>query len=124
MSTPAPSSRQYLKSHPWLTFTLNLRPAPVSLWVLLGECQSKCEHIAGVPLRPNIAQLLQLLYLASGRGYFFPRYGRVAEVRGKSIAIDTPDNFVIYLPDLVEMAINDQKQKEAGRSQNVRPTVS
>jgi Fic family protein len=64
-NTPA-ISRQYSKSHSWLTFSLDLRQAPASLWVLLGECQSKCEHIAGVPLRPAEAQRLYLLYLAKG----------------------------------------------------------
>lgn len=33
---------------------------------MLGECQSKCEHIAGVPLRPDTAARMQLLYLAKG----------------------------------------------------------
>jgi Fic family protein len=37
-----------------------------SSWVKLGECQSKCEHIAGVPLRPATAQYLHSLYLAKG----------------------------------------------------------
>jgi Fic family protein len=36
------------------------------LWTLLGECQSKCEHIAGIPLRPDVAEKLHHLYLAKG----------------------------------------------------------
>jgi Fic family protein len=32
----------------------------------LGECQSKCEHIAGVPLIPAVAERLHQLYLAKG----------------------------------------------------------
>lgn len=58
--------RQYEKTHPWITFSLDLRPAPARLWLILGECQSKCEHIAGVPLRPATAQYLHQLYLAKG----------------------------------------------------------
>ena len=34
--------------------------------MLLGEVQSKCEHIAGVPLRPATAEMLHRLYLAKG----------------------------------------------------------
>jgi len=34
--------------------------------MLLGEAASKCEHIAGVPLRPATAQMLHRLYLAKG----------------------------------------------------------
>ncbi len=62
----ATARRQFEASHPWLTFSLDLRPAPVKLWMLLGECQSKCEHIAGTPLRPATAKQLHLLYLAKG----------------------------------------------------------
>jgi Fic family protein len=31
-----------------------------------GECHSKCEHIAGVPLRPDVAADVHLIYLAKG----------------------------------------------------------
>ncbi|MCC6745071.1 MAG: Fic family protein, partial [Acidobacteria bacterium] len=32
----------------------------------LGEARSKCEHIAGVPLKPAVAERLHRLYLAKG----------------------------------------------------------
>lgn len=56
----------FKETHPWLKFEVDLRRAPISLWILLGECQSKCAHIAGVPLRPETAQELYQLYLAKG----------------------------------------------------------
>jgi Fic family protein len=58
--------REYERSHPWITF--GFRPATISerLWMALGEAQSKCEHIAGVPLKPEIADKLHRLYLAKG----------------------------------------------------------
>jgi Fic family protein len=34
--------------------------------MMLGECQSKCEHLAGVPLRPDVAHELHAVYLAKG----------------------------------------------------------
>ncbi len=58
--------RKYLKTHRWLTFELDLKIAPPRLWALLGECKSKCEHIAGVPLRPDIARKMHEMYLAKG----------------------------------------------------------
>ncbi|HXK07452.1 MAG TPA: Fic family protein [Verrucomicrobiae bacterium] len=58
--------RSYESSHPWLNFTLDLRRVPWDLWVMLGECQSKCEHIAGTPLRPDVSRLLHSVYLAKG----------------------------------------------------------
>jgi Fic family protein len=56
----------YLKTHPWITFRADLREAPAELWMLLGECQSKCEHISGVPLKPAVAKHLNQVYLAKG----------------------------------------------------------
>lgn len=58
--------RRYLKTHPWITFRAHLERAPVSLWLLLGEARSKCEHVAGVPLQPEIAKDLFTMYLVKG----------------------------------------------------------
>ena len=58
--------RTYERTHPWIRFEVDLRQAPVSLWMLVGEAISKCEHLAGVPLMPETAQRLHLLYLAKG----------------------------------------------------------
>ncbi|MCZ7626790.1 MAG: hypothetical protein C3F12_13340 [Candidatus Methylomirabilota bacterium] len=58
--------RTWKQTHPWLTFSVDLSRAPSRLWIMLGECQSKCEHIAGVPLRPDTAKKLYQLYLAKG----------------------------------------------------------
>ena len=58
--------RPYEQSHPWLKFGLNLASAPVSLWMLLGEARSKCEHICCVPLLPETATKLNQLYLVRG----------------------------------------------------------
>lgn len=57
---------EYQKTHPWLTFRLKLQEAPPVFWAVLGECQSKCEHLAGVPLRPAVAQQMHYVYLAKG----------------------------------------------------------
>lgn len=58
--------KTYERTHPWITFQLDLRAAPYELWLLLGEARSKCEHLAGAPLEPETAQRLHLLYLAKG----------------------------------------------------------
>ncbi|MBI4211971.1 MAG: Fic family protein [Deltaproteobacteria bacterium] len=54
------------KTHPWITFRIDLRNVKPKLWLLLGEAASKCEHVAGVPLRPGTADMLHQLYLAKG----------------------------------------------------------
>lgn len=59
-------ARQFEKTHPHLSFRADLSGAEPQLWIMLGECQSKCEHIARVPLRPDTAQRLSTVYLAKG----------------------------------------------------------
>src|ERR1700740_2228323 len=59
-------SRTYERTHSWINFTLDLRRLPSERWMVLGECRSKCEHIAGVPLRPDLDQQLHAVYLAKG----------------------------------------------------------
>ncbi len=58
--------RPFETSHPWLTFRLDTQSIPAPIWMLLGEARSKCDHLAGVPLRPDTAQRLNQLYLAKG----------------------------------------------------------
>jgi len=68
MSTAAvlTQTRQYEQTHPWINFKLDLGRLDSRTWMLLGEAQSKCEHIAGVPLKPETSQLLHLVYLSKG----------------------------------------------------------
>lgn len=58
--------RTFEKTHPWIKFELDLRRFDHELWMALGEAESKCEHIAGVPLQPATAEKLHLMYLAKG----------------------------------------------------------
>jgi len=58
--------RTYEKTHPWLTFSANLSRAPVDLWLMLGQCQSKCEHIRDAPILPGTAKEFLQVYLAKG----------------------------------------------------------
>jgi Fic family protein len=57
---------EYLKSHPWIKFQLRLPSADYRLWLRLGEIASKCEHLAGVPLRPDVADELHKVFLVKG----------------------------------------------------------
>jgi Fic family protein len=58
--------RSYEKTHPWLTFGFNTERLSQRTLLLLGEAYSKCNHIAGVPLKPATAVNLHQLYLAKG----------------------------------------------------------
>jgi len=54
------------ESHPWLSFKLRIPLDDYRLWMQLGEIASKCEHLAGVPLRPDVAAELHRVFLAKG----------------------------------------------------------
>jgi Fic family protein len=60
------SKRTFLRTHPWINFSLNLRQADPKFWMMVGEARSKCEHIAGIPLQPQTAEQLYRVYLAKG----------------------------------------------------------
>ena len=47
--------RAYERTHPWISFNIDLTKAQARFWMALGEAQSKCEHVAGIPLRPDTA---------------------------------------------------------------------
>lgn len=66
MALERDKNRTYLGTHPWINFRLDLRAATSRFWMMIGEARSKCQHIAGVPLRPEIAQKLYLVYLSKG----------------------------------------------------------
>jgi len=66
LTTHVPESLSFQTTHPWLTFTISLESAPPSFWMAVGECQSKCEHLAGMPLAPQIDKHLHQVYLAKG----------------------------------------------------------
>lgn len=59
-------TRAYQDSHPWITFQIDLGRLTHDIWILLGEIGSKCEHISGVPLRPETAAELYKVYLSKG----------------------------------------------------------
>jgi len=60
------SERAYSESHPWITFQVDLSRSGPEFWMMLGEARSKTEHLANSLLRPEVAQAMQLLYLAKG----------------------------------------------------------
>jgi Fic family protein len=60
------TDRTFQKTHPWITFSVNLKEAPFHLWMDLGAIQSKIEHVANSLLAPDFAKRLHNLYLAKG----------------------------------------------------------
>jgi Fic family protein len=59
--------RDYERTHPWIDFRAtdvnDIRPRH---WMLVGEARSKCEHLAGAPLKPDVAKQLYQVTLVKG----------------------------------------------------------
>lgn len=58
--------RTFERSHPWITFQVDLRRAPAPLWLLLGEASAMCERIARAPVRPSVSREMHRVYFAKG----------------------------------------------------------
>jgi Fic family protein len=60
------ASRDYLRTHPWISFRLDLTHAPWTFWNCVGEAHSKCRHLAKTPLPPALAKQMEKVHLAKG----------------------------------------------------------
>jgi cell filamentation protein, protein adenylyltransferase len=58
--------REYQRTHPHISFSLDLRRPLPSLWILLGEAKSKAQHVARTLLAPDRAHELMVVYLTKG----------------------------------------------------------
>ncbi|MGH3420050.1 MAG: hypothetical protein ACRDOD_10735, partial [Streptosporangiaceae bacterium] len=59
--------RQYELTHSWIDFRVtDINDVQARHWMLLGEARSKCEHLAGAPLKPAIAAHLYEVTLVKG----------------------------------------------------------
>jgi Fic family protein len=60
------AEREYLGSHPQITFKVDLSRSSPALWALLGEAKSKSEHVAMALLSPSTSRELLSVYLTKG----------------------------------------------------------
>lgn len=58
--------RDYMATHPWIDFSFDLRKLEWLTYFRTGEAMSKCEHIAGAALMPEVSSRLHLIYLVKG----------------------------------------------------------
>lgn len=54
------------EQHPFISFEFDTRTLTSSMWLDMGEAMSKCQHLAGVPLKPARAEEMGSVYLARG----------------------------------------------------------
>lgn len=59
--------RLYEDTHPWINFqATDINEVQPRHWMLLGEARSKCEHLAGAPLKPDVGKKLYEVTLVKG----------------------------------------------------------
>ena len=59
--------REYERTHPWIDFkATDVNDVQPRHWMLLGEARSKCQHLAGAPLQPDVADQLYKVTLIRG----------------------------------------------------------
>src|ERR1700722_3011 len=59
--------RRYEGSHSWINFqATDINEVRPRHWMLLGEARSKCEHLAGAPLKPDVGKKLFEVPLVKG----------------------------------------------------------
>ena len=59
--------RDYERTHPWIDFrATDVNDIQPRHWMLVGEARSKCEHLAGAPLKPDVAKQLYQVTLVKG----------------------------------------------------------
>ena len=83
--------REYLKTHPWITFDIPTAEARPVFWMLLARAQAKVEDISRAPLYPDTAKELAKISLARGvlattaiEGNTLTEDEVIAELDGKS----------------------------------------
>lgn len=54
------------KTHPWITFELNMERVDFNIWIQLGQVKATCEYISGIPLHPSVQIYLHSVFLAKG----------------------------------------------------------
>lgn len=52
--------------YPFISFEFDINRLTPDMWLDLGEAMSKCQHLAGVPLKPARADEMGAVYLARG----------------------------------------------------------
>jgi Fic family protein len=58
---------EYEQTHPWIDFrATDVNDVQPRHWMMLGEARSKCEHLAGAPLKPDVARALYGVTLVKG----------------------------------------------------------
>ncbi|MHB8628078.1 MAG: hypothetical protein ACYDBJ_05640 [Aggregatilineales bacterium] len=60
------TQRTYQKTYSWINFKFDFNHISSKAWLQLGQLQSKCDQISGIPLLPSVANIMHRIFLAKG----------------------------------------------------------
>jgi Fic family protein len=60
------NKREYEKTHPWISFRLDLTRAPGPMWLWLGQASALCWSLGATPVSPETRNKMHRLWLAKG----------------------------------------------------------
>ena len=61
-----PDKMEYVASHPWISFRLDVSKASWTFWEQIGGGAVRARHLSRTPLPPDLARKMERLYLARG----------------------------------------------------------
>jgi Fic family protein len=108
---------------------VDLDRAPADLWLLLGEAVSKCEHLAGVPLKPALHESFNQLFLAKGalattaiEGNTLTEEQVLQHIRG-TLRLQPSKEYLAREVDNIIQVANEIWRDEAGRYKDLSPQL-
>ena len=121
-------NREYLTSHPWITFRLDIRKASWTFWDHIGEARSKCRHLSRTPLPPDLARKMERVYLAKGalattaiEGNSLSQEQAVAAVEGNLHLPQSQKYLQQELENIIDAIASVEREIYAGSQFDVTP---
>jgi Fic family protein len=118
----------YPASHPWISFRLDLKNAPWTLWNHVGEAHSKCRHLSKTPLPPGLARKMERVYLGKGarasaaiEGNSLNEEQAVAAVEGKLEVPQSQEYLQQELENIIRALVDIETEVHRDRQFEVTP---
>lgn len=114
--------------YPFISFQFDSAGIAPDVWLMLGEAFSKCQHLAGVPLKPAAAYNLASVFLARGVAATTAIEGNtLSEAEVKSIVdngtADVPQSRA-YLEREVQNVLGALREIDEALQRGERPTIT
>lgn len=83
--------RKYQSTHAHISFSLDMTGNEYDIWLMLGAAESKCRHMAGIPLRPEKQKEINRITFTKGIHATTAIEGNMLSVAEVNTIINSPD---------------------------------